>query len=73
MANNREISRLDEMAFEALLRYGMEITPNSEAEYDVLMRHKLKTEFNEALKHAAYGRLDDLKEIDLTPKKRTLN
>jgi len=37
MANNRQIPPLADFAFEALLRNRLEITPNSEKEYEILM------------------------------------
>ena len=44
MANNRQIPPLADIAFEALLRHRVEITPQSQAQYDVLMQYKLKKE-----------------------------
>lgn len=63
MAKNRQIPRLDDLSFEALLRYRMEITPNSEEEYGVLIRYKLKKEISIFLQAIADGNQDTVEEL----------
>ena len=63
MANNRKISSLADLAFEALLRHRAEMTPNTEAEHDVLMQYKLKKETLSFLQSIADGDPDSVKEF----------
>lgn len=63
MANNRQIPPLADIAFEALLRHRVEITPQSQAQYDVLMQYKLKKEIPLFLQYIADGDPESAKEL----------
>lgn len=63
MANIRKIPRLDEKAFDALLRYRTEMTPHSEAEYEVLLQHKFKKEIPIFLQCIADGNQPEIEEF----------
>ena len=56
MSNNREIHRLDELAFEALLRNRVDsIKPRTQGQYEVLMQYKLKKDIPVFLQYIADG------------------
>ena len=63
MANNRQISSLADLAFEALLRHRAEISPNTDKEHDVLMQYKLKKETLPFLQSIADADPDSVKEF----------